>query len=71
MEPLQTENEVMAALKAKVGTFPSQRAAAMDIGISDAYLSDALLQKRGIGPIILQWIAFKKVPMYAKEASHD
>ena len=66
MSLLQREGAVLAVLRVRVQAFPSQHAAAEDIGISDAYLSDALLERRGIGPTILRWMGYKKIPMYAR-----
>ncbi len=63
--------DLAAMIKAKLDKKDkTQRALAVELGISEAYLSDFLNGRRGAGPAILKRLGFEPTPYYrkAKEA---
>ena len=58
----------LAELKKLVTQCGSQRGAANFIGVSDAYLSDMLKGRRGIGPKVLEKLGLSKVIVHNRAA---
>ena len=61
-----TKQEMVDLIKGEVLRRGSQRILAKDIGVSDAYVSDILLGKRGIGPAILHFLGYCTEIRYVK-----
>lgn len=60
-----SEQELVEIAKAKIG-HKTQKDWAKASGISQAYLSDFLLRRRGAGPAILRALGFEPQPYYRK-----
>ena len=56
--------EVMRRLKRRVQEAGSQHAYARRIGISQSYLSDILLGRRRISPVVLRGLHMRRVDHY-------
>ena len=61
-----TSRELAKQLAATVSRDRRQKAIAIDLGISDAYLSDFLNGKREAGPMILTALGYEPTPFYRK-----
>ena len=59
-----SESEILSQLRALVEECGSQVLAARQLGISNAYLSDILNQKRGISAEIAEKIGFIKATVF-------
>ena len=56
-----TEKEVRVRLRAEVKQFPTQRAAAQKLRITQSYLNDILHGRRRIGPKVLRALGLVKI----------
>lgn len=59
-----THDELKQELRDRIKSYGTQRAAARAIGVSDAYVSDALTGQRPIGPAFLDWLGYDRVVVY-------
>ena len=51
-----SQDQVIDLLRSKIGFKRTQQHLAKEIGVSQGYMSDVLNKKRGIGPVILEYL---------------
>lgn len=62
--PLLTADDIRARLRAEVEAAGSQRAWALMHGVSEQYVSDALIGRRRVGALILRALGLERVDCY-------
>lgn len=63
---MSREVDPIAALRAFVGRYPTQREAAAALNIHEAYLSDLLRGRRDASPRILERLGLRRAVVQAK-----
>lgn len=61
-----TETELVDLLRTQIGENGTQKQWAYQAGISEAYVSDFLQERRRAGPAILRALGFDATPYYRK-----
>jgi predicted transcriptional regulator len=66
MATYKSEDDIVAAIRARVSYDVGQSDIAQELGISQSYLSELLSGKKSLGPLVLKKLGFDPKPHFRK-----